>query len=738
MHRKLKKRGLSFAFTIIINVLLLIVVLVLMSYVQRLLFSDVRISLTEIVTQNKNLISSKIQLEVQNLGNISQQISERIDIKDNSSDQSVEQIFLDYAERTKDPMLCWANTKGDAIYGDGQRVSIAGRKYFQLALEGRSNISERTLSRLTAEDIFVISVPLRYGDEIIGTIQKQYTPEEMYQICSVSLFSERGSMYIINSDGYILINSSQGAQYTDSSNYYRMLFSSNKENSIRMEEDIRAGKSGFMETTMDGEKVFSAYTPIEHVHDWYLITSIKTDAIISNSNNAIKLMYGALIVFVLSLTASMLYQFTLKNRQQKHLEHIAFVDTVTGGNTYAKFIMDVQTLFAIQGTATSYIITFDVDGFKYINRFYGFELGDSILKKVYEHCASLLLPTECIARTSSDHFVLALKDISLERLNRMFCSDLTFDKIKIYLSTGLYPVTDTSESLNLMVDKANLARQVAKGRRIKRVEVYSQNSDEELAKNEQMKSGVEQALENDEIVPFFQPKVDVNTNKLVGAEALARWITKEGKMIFPNDFIPVCEETGLISLVDWRIFECTLAFIRSCLDKGIACVPISVNFSRINLLNEHFSDSLQEALRKYQVPAHLIEVELTETVIFDNVETINAFIDQLHDIGLTISMDDFGLGYSSLQMLKDINIDVLKIDKTFLQATSNSSRQKVVFETIIQMANRLHIKTVVEGVETIENIELMRSADSHIAQGYYYSKPVAADTFEKYYAEGKI
>lgn len=722
----------SFLYTILVSILLFIAIAVLMNRVQELLQSDVQINLTEIVTQNKDVINSKIELEVNNLDLVARQVVDRISMSENPDQVNVRELFLKYAEEAGDPFLCYSDPEGNALYGDGQEVSIAGRRYFQLAMQGKENISERTISRLNGQDIFVISVPLRYNGEIIGTLQKQYTPDEMYNICSISLFSQQGSMCIINSEGYILISSEHGETYSkESSNYYRMLYLENPTAAKRLEQDLLDGKEGFMEVTIAGEKQFSAYANIEKIHDWYLITSINANAVMPNASIVIKLFFGILSVVVVSLATMMMYHLSLKNKQRMRIEQLAFVDEVTGGNTYTKFTIDVQKLLQTEQRTSYSILAFDIDSFKYINGFYGFEQGDKILKTVYDQYQSQLTEKERIARISADHFVVLLKDVSTERLKTLFCSELSIDGIKVYLSAGLYHLKNNEESLNLVLDKATLISRKAKDQSHKEVFIYSDEVDADINRKEQVKRAIEQALANNEIVAYFQPKVDIDGNKLAAAEALARWITKEGVMISPAEFIPICEKTGIITSIDWTILEQTLQFLRTCIDNHLPCVPISVNFSRHHLRNPDFSQTLRERLEHYQIPGELIEVELTETIIFDNAKSVNNLIHELHDFGVKVSMDDFGSGYSSLHMLQDVDIDTLKIDRGFLQSTENSERQTTIFETIVQMANKLHIQTVVEGVETAEHITLMKQSGASIAQGYFYSKPVDRATFEK-------
>lgn len=737
MRKKHLRR--SYAYTLVLSAVLLIAVIMLMNHVKERLLSDVSINLTEIVTQNKDVITSKLMLEVNNLELVSKQLSERISFEGGSGDGKARDTFLKYVERGTDDMLCYSDKEGNAVYGSGKEVNIAGRQYFQLALQGKPNISERIISRLNGEDIFVISVPLSYEGMIIGSIQKQYTAKQMYDICSISLFSQQGSMYIINSEGYILINSEHDEQYNkESSNYYRMLYLDNPQVSKKLEEDIGAQQEGFFEAQLDGKQFFSAYTPIEEVHDWYLITSIDTNAVMPNAFIVIKIFYGILFFVILSAAVMMMYHLILKNRQREQLEKIAFVDEVTGGDTYTKFNMDVHELFEHEPKEKFGILVFDIDNFKYINSFYGFDKGDEILRNVYQRYRENMGKQEYLARTSADHFVAILQNASEDRLKELYCSEMNISGVKVYFSAGLYPIKDTKEGLGLMMDKANIASRRTKGRKHEGVGIYSTEYDMEIAKNERIKREVEQAVSEGEIIPFFQPKVDIHTEVLAGAEALARWVTREGKVIPPGEFIPACEHTGVIDKIDWAIFDATLAFIKENLDRGIQCVPISVNFSRTHLFDIAFVETLKQKMEQKEVPPELIEVELTETIIFDNSENINKFIKELHQIGVKVSMDDFGSGYSSLHMLKDVDIDVLKIDRGFLKETTNSKKQQAIFEAIAQMANKLDIEVVVEGVETTGNIELMKQVKYNVAQGYFYSRPVDAGQFAIMYKEGHV
>ena len=188
--------------------------------------------------------------------------------------------------------------------------------------------------------------------------------------------------------------------------------------------------------------------------------------------------------------------------------------------------------------------------------------------------------------------------------------------------------------------------------------------------------------------------------------------------------------------IDMMIYEKVLQFLKTHLDAGTACVPISVNFSRMHLLNEDFPGQIVRKLQEYNVPASLIEIELTESAIFDNIDNIYVFTEKMHSHGFSIAMDDFGSGYSSLNMLKDIPIDVLKIDKGFLDETRDNGRRNIIFSTIVDMATQLNIRIVVEGVEFIENVELMKKCGCTIAQGFYFARPMPSEDFSDVMKKG--
>lgn len=726
--------------TVAVNCVLLVAVLFLMNYVQQLLHSDTRINLTEVVTQNKDVITSKLMLEVNNLDMIASQIAISLKKAPVLNEESFKNAVSDYAQNSRDQNVFVADKDGNAFFGDGKNLNIAGRRYFRLAMQGKQNISDRLVSRATGDDIFVISVPIYLGNQVVGSVQKPYLPQRMYDICTISLFSSQGYMHIINSDGYIMISSHRTNYSEESDNFFRNIYAQgNQIAAAQVETDVKDNRAGFMEITNGGQKIFSAYTPLEDIHDWYLISSVATDAVSPNANTVVKIFYFILLAIAFVMGGSLFYFLSYKNRQQSNLEQIAFVDSITHGNTYNKFVLQLDETLKKPDDKQYYLLAFDIDNFKYVNSFYGFDFGDQVLRRIYSEISDALSGEELLARVSGDHFVVLLEDASKTRLKELMKPSINEKDVQIYLSAGLYEITDYSESINLMVDKASSAAQMAKGQLPRRIVTYLEEYNKTMIYNEQLKRQMEIALAQREIVPFYQPKVDVDTRKLIGAEALARWRRAEdGRMISPGDFIPLCEKTGQIVNVDFMIFEQVLEFLARNLQNGIACVPISVNFSRVHLLSEVFIHNIIQRLEAHHVPSNLIQVELTESIFFDNTDTITDFVNHMHEHGLLICIDDFGSGYSSLNMLKDIPIDVLKIDRGFLLDTGDPQRQRIILSSIAEMARQLRMDVVVEGVETDDNVALMKEFGCSVAQGYYFARPMDETSFGEIFEKGQV
>lgn len=240
------------------------------------------------------------------------------------------------------------------------------------------------------------------------------------------------------------------------------------------------------------------------------------------------------------------------------------------------------------------------------------------------------------------------------------------------------------------------------------------------------------SIKNNEFIIFLQPKFDTITEKIVGAEALVRKI-KNGKIIMPDEFIPQYEKTGVITKLDTYVLEEVCQLQKKWRTLNLPLLPISINESRHHLKNKNHIQELQEIISRYDADANLIELEMTETTVVEDILLAKHAAESVKKLGFIVSMDDFGTGYSAFNILKDIEIDILKIDKEFFNNLENNQRAQIIIETIVQMCKKLNIKTVAEGIETKEQLNFLKKIGCDIIQGYYFSKPITIPEFEEKY-----
>lgn len=246
----------------------------------------------------------------------------------------------------------------------------------------------------------------------------------------------------------------------------------------------------------------------------------------------------------------------------------------------------------------------------------------------------------------------------------------------------------------------------------------------------------EEGLKNKEFTIYIQPKIDIKTEKIAGAEALIRR-EKDGKLIMPKDFVPLYEKTNLITKLDMFVFENVCKKLKEWTEKGYKLFPISVNESRKVLYYKNHVKELEDLVKKYKVNPNLIELELTETAAVRDIEDAKKAAEKVHALGFIVSMDDFGVGYSSFSMLKNINIDVLKIDKSFFDDILENNRAKIIIQAVINMCKKLNIITVAEGIESFAQAEYLKQIGCDIIQGYVFEKPMSIKEFEEKYIKNE-
>ena len=429
------------------------------------------------------------------------------------------------------------------------------------------------------------------------------------------------------------------------------------------------------------------------------------------------------------------YLLWVTGKKNREVGRIAFVDPVTGGHTAARFD---QLVGERQEKGVPFtLVSLDIGNFRLLNDLYGKADGDRLLRWVHQVLSEGLHEGEVVARIAADTFNLALDDLDAdavdarlgrfaERVNSFNAeSEVTY---VVRISCGAYVVEPNTRS---SVDRANTARKSADSSRDRLCSCafFSGVEHERLLREKDMENAMERALAEGEFVAYLQPKVSLRTDEVVGAEALVRWESPRRGLVQPDDFIPFFERNGFVVKVDLAVFEQVCARIRSWIDRGLRPVPVSVNLSPLHLQRANFLESFEEVRRRYGVAPELLEFELTERLAFDSLELLRSVVDEIHERGFRCSMDDFGSGYSSLNVLKEIPVDALKIDRQFF--VGGDERAGRVVESVVDLADKLDMGTVAEGVETLVQVRFLKGIGCDAVQGYVFSKPVPFSEFER-------
>lgn len=377
-------------------------------------------------------------------------------------------------------------------------------------------------------------------------------------------------------------------------------------------------------------------------------------------------------------------------------------------------------------------IQFDVERFKLINEKYGVEEGDELLAFLTQTLGLICSEEQPYCRLTADVFMVVTTFNSdqqlLDFIHKIESMLSGFHDMDYRLIFGVAIAEDRTLHTRRHGDNASIARQSVKGSALNNIGFFNGRMKNELQKKQIIEENMKTALVDNQFVMFLQPKYSISTGKIIGAEALARWIHPQKGMISPADFVPVFEENGFILKLDQIIWESACRKISDWINKGVTPVPISVNISREYIHSFDVVDYLLNLVKKYDVPIKLLELEITETTDALGVSDV---VQQMKDAGFTMLMDDFGSGYSSLNMLKTTQFDVLKIDREFLSRFMESGRGRKIISHTISMSQDIGLDIIAEGVETKEQAQFLHDCGCDAAQGFYYSKPIPQEDFDK-------
>lgn len=423
-------------------------------------------------------------------------------------------------------------------------------------------------------------------------------------------------------------------------------------------------------------------------------------------------------------------------KQRDSYYRLAYHDPITGYPNWNWMIEYITHHDSPQGYD---FVHFDVKSFKMINELYGHQTANNFLRVICDEMQKIPWK-KCAVRCDNDRFAIITERMKEEELRirlLAFFAELNHlpadTSYPIYFRCGVVQYENMGSIKTIIADYAKMAQRLGIKQNVTEIHFYTEKMKHNVLRSETLKRELPLAIKNGEVLVYLQPKYHADTDTLYGAEALVRWNYKKEQFLSPSEFIPLLEKNGAIEIIDRYVLNTVCKKLVEWKDKKLPLFPVSVNLSRSQFNNVRMIEVIQKIVSKYDIDRSLIEFELTESAAHNDQEYLLNTMMRIRDLGFNLSMDDFGTGFSSLSLLKDMPLTALKIDKSFIDSIHMSKefhRDNLMVQDILTMAHHLNIHSIAEGVETQEQRDLLRSWDCDHIQGFFYSKPLPISEYE--------
>lgn len=732
-----KQRYIIMAIIIAVITCVITISMVLITEGNKLANEEVEEYLSELSYQTSYKVSQRVDTNLNTLSSLNDELNI-------VAASEVEKIIDNTLAHSAYEDIGYINTQGVFIMSNGKQVDVSQTGIMTSLREGKASVSNDLFKMNDGKEGVIYSVPSSYNDDYIA-LAGWIPTDTMVLLMHTDTFEGIGFSHIVATNGdYILKSDNENAYLNKGSNFFTEL---EKSGATKTESDVQKMKknllndeNGTIEYDIDGEKRSLTYVALNNA-DWYLLSIVPSNIYVHGlnkfTNNSILSIAIISVILFTALTFAIIFISTRKNRV---ISDIAYVDPITSGFTKNRFEIAIKE--KMRAFAPFSYIMIDIRKFKLINDLKGSKGGDEVLRHVYRCIMKHLNEDEFAARMQADNFEIVFNTIDKDEISRrltLISEEINkFNETRVtpyYLpiDCGIYVVDTIDNDLIIIRDRANSARKNNKENsqtHLCSCIYYNDLERLQMVQEKEIDNAMEKALIDEEFEIYLQPKINVNTNKVAGAEALIRWNSPTMGFLSPDKFIPYFEKTGFIVKLDLFVFEKVCKQLREWIDQGVKPIPISVNLSKRDLYDNDYLKRYKKIQKQYDIPSHLLEIEFTETLFFENLELLKRSIKEVHDAGYQCSIDDFGSGYSSLALLKEIEVDILKLDKTFFDNVSSERADKVV-EHVIALAKDLNMLTIAEGVETVIQVERLRKMKCDLIQGYVYYKPITIEKFNK-------
>ncbi|MDI3074495.1 EAL domain-containing protein [Clostridioides difficile] len=733
--------GRNKSFTLI-TILFLTSLFLTMGYIyiedtKHLLMSEAKIHIKEVAVQGSQLAQRQIEKDLDVLNIFSNYYASNPDIPNEEKMKNL----LDEMENQKFYTMAIVDINGNAENTKGDKFSVKDREFFKNSIKGKKYVSSPYVDEVNKSiKKIAISVPLLNNDKVVGVLYCTYNINTLMKLINVSFYENNSISYVVRNDGTIILHPQEDSL---SKNIYKLLKQDNDIREInRLKKELQENKTGATVLNMLEERRYLGYATMDngnsennYIKDWNLIFSIPETVVFSNSEQIINRAIYAVLFIILIFIAIIFYIIYIKKSNEKEILSLAYEDKVTHIGNQNKFYRECSKYLLDKPSLNYTIVYFDINNFKMINDTFGYEFGDNLLITIAKALKEELTEGEVYARLSSDYFAIfcdykngknkLIRKIDSIRNNIESNLSIVFE---ISLCVGIYFVEEGEVDIQKAVNKANMARSVAKGKNINYA-IYNEDVRNKLSEESMILDDIKIALVKNQFEVYYQPKFSLVTGEMIGSEALIRWNHPEHGFISPAVFIPIAEKSKLILKIGRFVFEKVCNDLSEWKKQGKKIVPVSINLSRVELYQPDIVKFINKTIQMYNLSSDLIEIEITETVAINELNILKNVLNELRKYGFSISMDDFGTGYSSISCLRDMPIDILKLDKSFLNGIEHDERSRNIAKSIVSLAKSLDLVVIIEGVESKEQAELMKQFGCDLVQGFYFARPMPAKNF---------
>lgn len=740
LKNKSKKTRVLSVFIILITIVILFFG-ILTIYLLKDLENESRLmTIDSRIEEYKLKVDGRINADIEMLSSLAVFFSNGFNLRDEEFLQQFcksndENIFLKMAYISNDGFVVRAYKGESYEITDIGNIELKVRESIEQAFNGKKAVSDIFVDRKYNEESIVLSVPVYKNNEVVGVLCGGYTLDILEELINNSKLENglKENVDLIKKDGTFIVLSEQSLVTEVKKNIFEYdTYSEEQKKDIL--EKMDNGESFYAYYTVSEKDYLSKYIPTDNF-DWYIIYSDTTNKEVGKICSLANFIQIDLIILILVviIIIFILYRNILAN--QKQLEKIAYYDSMTGVFSLFKFQQDVKKC----SDNIECILNMNISRFRYINAEFGRKNANKVLIIISEIIKKNLKKNEFCGRDGADSFWIAFTDRDKEKIQSRLdniiseieetCKSLLCGyKVRVFIGgafTGNYRID--------IMERARFSLREAQKSKNSKITFWTEAEEEISDIRLYVENHKESALINGEFKMYLQPKKNYKSGEIDSAEVLVRWIRPDGTMIFPDQFIPQFEANTFCIQLDLYMFEQACKTIRKWMDENKKVIKLSVNQSRLLFYKDDYVDLLCSIVDKYKVDPKMLTLEILENIGVDNMERMNHVIKKLQEKGFYISMDDFGSGYSSLSCLGSLKVNEIKFDRFFLKELDDDKNNRIIIDNLVKAFKKMNISVVIEGIETQENEEFIKSTEVDYGQGYYYNKPLSLEDFEKQY-----